>query len=167
MALADALSRCDLVDTSFNNMDSAICPEQVVINALDLALAQHIRSWSQSNPLVLRVIESLHQGFPLFACSFPLDWKFKNGHLYFKGCMYILPESHHTLVHSLHNSPALGHVGCFHTKAFLERHFWWPGLSTFHKQFPCWMCHLSTKQGKHPSDLTSPESDPLPYHPAV
>lgn len=89
MAPADALSRQDLLDTSLNT-DTAICPEPMIINALDLALTQHIKSSSLSDPLA---IESLQKGSSLFACSSLMDWKFKKGHPYFKGCMYIPPES--------------------------------------------------------------------------
>ena len=39
MAPADALSRQDLVDTSNDNTDAAICPEPAIIGALDLSLA--------------------------------------------------------------------------------------------------------------------------------
>ena len=42
MAPADALSRWDHVDTTLDNQKMPICPEPVVIQALDLALAQKI-----------------------------------------------------------------------------------------------------------------------------
>ena len=135
MAPADTLSRRDMVDTSLNNASCAICPEPIVINALDLTLAKHILTSSASDPLVLRAINSLKEGSPLFPCSTVKDWTFKKGHLYYKGWMYILPTACHTLVTSLHNSPTLGHAGWFHTKTFLERDFWWPGLSTYVNKF--------------------------------
>ena len=42
MAPADALSRHDHVDTTLDNQETLICPEPVVIQALDLALARKI-----------------------------------------------------------------------------------------------------------------------------
>ena len=42
MAPADVLSRCYHVDTIQDNQEMAICPEPVIIQALDLALAQKI-----------------------------------------------------------------------------------------------------------------------------
>ena len=110
MAPADALSRRDSIDTSSNNINTAICPEPVVIRALDLTLARHIASSSTSNPLVLHTIENLHAGSPLFPRSSVKDWTYEGGHLYFKGQMYIPPDAHHTLVSSLHSSPTLGHA---------------------------------------------------------
>ena len=85
MAPADALSRRDSIDTSLDNLNTAICLEPVVIGALDLALARHITSSSTSDPLVLRAIENLHIGSSLFPRSSVKDWTYEGGHLYFKG----------------------------------------------------------------------------------
>ena len=152
MALANTLSRHDVVDTSLDNADSTIYPEPVVINALDLALARHVQTSSHSNPLVLRAIKSLHEGSPLFPHSALADWTFEEGHLYYKGRMYIPPAARHTLITSLHNSPTLSHAGCFCTKTFLERDFWWPGLSTYVNRFieGCAVCQQN-KVNTHPT----------------
>ena len=151
MAPVDALSRRDSIDTSLDNLDTTICPEPVVIGALDLALARHIASSLTSDPLVLRAIENLHMGSPLFPRSSVKDWTYEGGHLYFKGRMYIPPDARHTLVSSLHSSPTLGHAGWFHTKTFLERDFWWPGLATYVNKFikGCAMCQQN-KVNTHP-----------------
>ena len=120
MAPADALSRHDHVDTTLDNQETSICPEPVIIQALDLALAQKIQSSSESDPLVLQALESLKLESPLFPCSSKDDWHMTNGHLYFKGRMYIPPHEQHAIVHSIHDSPTTGHAGRFHTKALLE-----------------------------------------------
>lgn len=66
--------------------------------------------------------------------------------------MYIPPESCHTLVALLHCSTTLGHAGRFHTKAFLEHDFWWPGLSTYVNNFivGCMTCQQN-KINTHPT----------------
>ena len=87
MAPADALSRQDQVNTSEDNLDVAICPEPAVVGALDLSLARHIQNSSSSDPLVLRAIENLHHNTPLFPRSSLKDWKYDDGHLYYKGRM--------------------------------------------------------------------------------
>ena len=89
MAPADELSRQDPVDTTQDDQETAICPEPVIIQALDLALAQKIRSSTQSDPLVLQALEALKLGSPLFPRLSKDDWHLTNGHLYFKGHMYI------------------------------------------------------------------------------
>ena len=92
MAPADALSRHNHVDTTQDNQEMVICPEPVIIQALDLALAQKIQSSTKSDPLVLQALESLKVGSPLFPRSSMDDWHMTNGHLYFKGHMYIPPH---------------------------------------------------------------------------
>ena len=98
MAPADTLSRCDHVDTTLDNQETSICPEPVIIQVLDLALAWKIQSSTESDPLVLRALEGLKTGSPLFPCSSMDDWHMTNGHLYFKGHMYIPPHEQQAIV---------------------------------------------------------------------
>ena len=85
MVLADVLSRQDYIDTTQDNEETAICSELVIIQALDLTLAQKVQSSIQSDPLVLQALEVLQNGSPLFFHSFKDDWHMTNSHLYFKG----------------------------------------------------------------------------------
>ena len=135
MGPADALSQRDHLDTTEDNADTPILPDPVVINSLDLMLACHIKSSSASDPFVLKALAALDEGSPLFTHASLSDWSFDNGHLYFRNRMFVPPLAHSTLLHSIHSSPFLGHMGVFHTKAILEQDFWWPGLSTFVKHF--------------------------------
>ena len=160
MAPADALSRHDHIDTSLDNQETPICPEPVIIQALDLVLAQKIRSSSESDPLVLQALESLKMGSSLFPHSSTNDWHVTNGHLYFKDRMYIPLHKRQAIVHFIHNSLTTGHVGQFHTKALLEQDFWWPGLSSFINAFiaGCAVC----QQNKVNHHLTHPPLAPIP-----
>ena len=160
MAPADMLSRRDHVDTTQDNQEASICPEPIVIQALDLALARKIRSSTESDPLVLRALESLKVGSPLFPRSSMDDWHMTNGHLYFKGRMYIPPHERQAIVRSIHDSPTTGHAGHFRTKALLERDFWWPGLSSFVNAFisGCAICQQN-KVNHYP---TRPPLAPIP-----
>ena len=160
MALADVLSRRDHVDTTLDNQETSICPEPVIIQALDLALARKIWSSTESDPLVLRALENLKNGSPLFPRSSMNDWHMTNGHLYFKGCMYIPPHEQQAIVRSIHDSPTSGHIGRFRTKALLECDFWWPGLSSFINSFiaGCAVC----QQNKVNHHLTRPPLAPIP-----
>lgn len=159
MAPADALSRRDSIDTSSDNIDTAICLEPAVIRALDLALSRHIQASSTSNPLVLQVIENLHTNTPLFPRSSIKDWIYEGGHLYYKGRIYIPPDARHTLISSLHSSPTLGHADRFRTKTFLEHNFWWPGLATYVNKFieGCVVC----QQNKVNTHLVRPPLNPI------
>ena len=113
MALADALSRWDHMDTTQDNQETAICLEPIVIQALDLALAWKIRSSTELDPLVLQALEGLKVSSPLFPRSSMDDWHMTNGHLYFKGRMYIPPHEQQAIVRSIHDSPTTGHAGHF------------------------------------------------------
>ena len=111
LAPADALSHQDQVDTSLSNSDITIVPLPAVINALDLTLAHHIQSFFSTDSFVLRAIQNLSDDTPLFPHSSLDDWTFDNGHLYYKGRMYVLPPTRSTLLHSIHSSPLSGHLG--------------------------------------------------------
>ena len=165
MAPADTLSRRDHVDTTQDNQEASICPEPIIIQALDLALAQKIQSSTKSDPLVLRALESLKVGSPLFPRSSMDNWHMTNGHLYFKGRMYIPPHERQAIVQSIHDSSTTGHAGCFRTKALLERDFWWPGLSSFVNAFisGCAICQQN-KVNHHP---TRPRLAPIPSSSAL
>ena len=160
MAPADALSRQDSIDTSEDNVNTAICLEPAMIGALNLSLARQIQNSSSSNPLILRAIKNLHNNTPLFPRSSIKDWTYENGHLYYKGRMYIPPDARHTLVSSLHSSSTLGHAGRFCTKTFLEQDFWWPRLSTYVNRFieGCATCQQN-KANTHP---IHPPLNPIP-----
>ena len=96
----------------------------------------------------------------MFPRSSVKDWKYNNGQLYYKERLYIPPKAHHTLVSSLHSSLTLGHAERFCTKTFLERDFWWPGLSTYVNRFieGCATCQQN-KVNTHP---TRPPLNPIP-----
>ena len=93
MGPVDALFHKDAQDTSFDNADASIVPDPIIINALDLELSFAITKSTPSNPFVLQVLSALKEGSPLFSCSSLSNWSFDNGHLYFKGHMFIPPSS--------------------------------------------------------------------------
>ena len=123
MGPADALSRKDTQDTTLNNQDTSIIPNPIIINALDLALSTSIAQSTPSDPLVLCVLAGFKEGNPLFSRSILSDWHYDNGHLYFKGQMFVPLPSHSTLLHAIHSVPLLGHMGIFHTKSILKRDY--------------------------------------------
>ena len=158
MGPADALSWKDL-DTTADNTNTPILPNPMVINALDLTLSHHIQPSSTSDPFVLKALAAWDEGSPLFTWATLSDWSFGSGHLYFHKQLYVPPSACSALLHSIHASPLLGHMGVFRTKSILERNFWWPGLSTFVKHFitGCAVC----QQNKVNTHLTIPPLCPI------
>ena len=159
MGPADTLSHKDDIDTSADNHSSSIIPDLVVINVLDLALSQSISSSMPSDPLVIHILFTLQDSSLLFSCSFLSDWAYDNGHLYFKGPMYVPPSAHSSLLHSIYFFPTTSHMGIFCMKSILECDFWWPGLSSFVKHFvnSCAVC----QQNKVNTHFTVPLLTPI------
>ena len=158
MGPTNALSCKNNIDILSNNHSSFIVPDSVIINTLDLALSKSISASTPSDPLVIRVLSALQDSSPLFSCSFLSDWTYDNRHLYFKGCMYVPPSAHSSLLHLIHSSPTMDYMGIFCTKSILKQDFWWPSLSSFIKHFvdSCTICQQS-KVNTHPTipSLTS------------
>ena len=152
MGPVDALSQKDHLDTTAENANTPIIPDPMVINTLDLTLSRHIQSSSASDPFVLKALVALDEESPLFTRTTLSDWAFDNGHLYFRKWMYVPPSACSALLHSIHSSPLLGHMGVFRTKSIIERDFWWLGLATFVKHFiaGCAVCQQN-KVNTHPT----------------
>ena len=159
MGPADALSRLLDPDTSSDNIDVTVLPDDLFIHAIDVALVDKISSSSLSDPLVVSALQGLSVGSPLFPCSSLSDWHFSDYLLYFKNCLYIPAAAHHNLVSSVHSSPAASHGGFFRTYTLLSRDYWWPGMLSFIHHFVagCTLCQ-QMKVNTHP---TIPALSPL------
>ena len=91
-------------------------------------------------------------GEPWLPCTNKEDWIYEHGHLYLKNRLYIPEPARHNLVKSLHESPARGHKGFFCTLHWMQKDYWWPGMSTFLRRFilGCAKCQVA-KVNTHPS----------------
>ena len=160
MGPADALSHLSDPDTSTDNANVVLLPDDLFIYAIDVALLDKITSSTPSDPLVLDALHGLSTGSPLFPHSSLTDWSFSDSKLYFKNCLYIPPAAHHDLVSSVHSSLASGHGGFFRTSSMLSRDYWWPGMSSFVHCFVagCALCQ-QMKVNTHP---TVPTLSPVP-----
>ena len=160
MGPADALSRLPDPDTSSDNIDVTVLPDDLFIHAINIALVDKISSSSSSNPLVVSALQNLSIGSPLFPRSSLSDWCFSDSLLYFKNHLYIPGTGHHDLVSSIHSSPTAGHSGFFRTYTLLSQDYWWPGMSSFVRRFVagCALCQ-QMKVNTHP---TVPPLSPLP-----
>ena len=89
MGPANALSRLLDPDTSSDNVDVTVLPDDLFIHAIDVALVDKISSSSSSDPLVVSALQNLSVGSPLFPLFSLSDWCFSDSLLYFKNCLYI------------------------------------------------------------------------------
>ena len=167
MGSADALSRLPDPDTSFDNVNVTILPDDLFIRAIDAVLIDKISSSSSSDPLIVSALQNLSIGSPLFPRSSLSDWHFSDSLLYFKNRLYIPAIACHDLVSSVHSSLAAGHSGFFCTYTLLSWDYWWPGMSSFIRRFiaGCTLCQ-QMKVNTHPtvlalSPLSSTSSHPF------
>ena len=152
MGPANALSRLPDPDTSSDNVDVTVLPDDLFIRAIDVALVDKISSSSPSDPLVVSALQNLSIGSPLFPHSSFSDWHFSDSLLYFKNHLYIPAAACHDLVLSVHSSPTAGHRGFFRTYTLLSRDYWWLGMSSFIHCFVtgCTLCQ-QMKVNTHPT----------------
>ena len=160
MGPADTLSHLADPDTSSNNTDVTLLPDDLFLCAIDTTLVDKITSSTTSDPLVLDALKGLPVGSPIFPWSSLSDWHFSNSCLYFKNHLYIPPNTRHDLVTSVHSSLTSGHRGFLHTYSLLSRDYWWLGISSFVCRFisGCTLC----QQMKVNTHLTVPVLSPIP-----
>ena len=160
MGPADALSHLLDPDTSSDNINVTVFPDDLFIRAIDTALIDKITSSSSSDPLIVSALQHLSVGSPLFPRSSLSDWHFSDSLLYFKNCLYIPANARHALVSSVHSSLSAGHGSFFRTYTLLSRDYWWLGMSSFICCFiaGCALC----QQMKVNTHLTVPALSPLP-----
>ena len=160
MGPTDALSCLSDPDTSLDNANVTLLPNDLFIHAIDIALVDKITSSTPSDPLVLDALCNLSASLPLFPCSSLANWHFSDPWLYFRNCLYIPPATCHNLVSSVHSSLASSHGGFLHTYSLLSRDYWWLGMSSFIPHFVagCALCQ-QMKVNTHP---TTPALSPVP-----
>ena len=160
MGPTDALSHLANPDTSSDNTNVTLLPDDLFICAIDTTLIDKITSATASDPFVLDALQSLSIGSPLFPCSSLADWHFSDSCLYFKNCLYVPPDACHDLITSIHSSLASGHGGCFCAYSLLSQDYWWPGMPSFICRFVsgCVLCQ-QMKVNTHP---TVPALSPIP-----
>ena len=110
MGPADALSHLPDPDTSSDNTNITLLPDNLFIHTIDIALLDKITSSSPSDLLVLNALHNISASSPLFPHSSVANWHFADSKLYFKGHIYIPPTAHHDLVSLfiLRSPPATG-----------------------------------------------------------
>ena len=120
MGPTDTLSRLTNPDTSSDNTNITILPDDLFIHAIDTILVDKISSYSATDPLVLDALKNLSAGSPLFPHSSLADWHFSDSCLYFKNHLYVPPDACCDLVTSAHSSLASRHGGFFCTYSLLS-----------------------------------------------
>ena len=90
LARPDALSRRPnlLPSDDTNNDGVTLLPLSLFVNLIDTALSQCIESTSAGDPLILQVLQSIHEDIPLPFRSRLADWQVELEMLTYKGHVY-------------------------------------------------------------------------------
>jgi len=145
-----------------DNTSIQLLPDSLFVNVIDTSFTDRLRISSSIDPVVQTALKALtDSSTPPPLRSALSDWKLSDRILTYKGLTYVPPgELRHELTSLHHDSPTAGHPGRFKTQELLSRDYWWPGLSTFVKNYVdgCCICQQN-KVNTHPS---SPPLNPIP-----
>jgi hypothetical protein len=163
MIQSDALSRrADYIigeDTDNENM--TMLPDTLFVKAIDINLHDLIAKNIMKDDLVKDAIRAVKEnGTPPMKSAIS-DWKFEDGLLFFQDRCYV-PQNNQLrkeITQKYHESIATGHPGQFQTLELIRRDYWWPGMTTFIKNYVegCATCQ-QMKVNTHP---TSPHLLPI------
>ena len=98
-----------------------------------LQMIHYDASASAGDPLVLQVLQSMHEDIPLPFHSRLADWQVEAGILTYKGHIYVPADDslRHTILEHCHDHESAGHPGFLKTHQLVAAEFWWPGLASF------------------------------------
>ncbi|THH05354.1 hypothetical protein EW146_g9922, partial [Bondarzewia mesenterica] len=78
------------------------------------------------------------------------EWNTEDGLILFRGRIYVPKDQdlRREIVRQHHDPPAAGHPGEWKTVERVQRDFWWPGMTTFIKEYVkgCAVCQASKNQ---------------------
>ena len=163
MVQSDTLSRLQNLNLEDNdNDDMVLLPDHLFISAMDVALADKIRTVQAKDQVVIDALAAAKDGTVLPMKSTLEDWSFNDGLVFFQGRCYIPPDQdlRREVVRRYHDLRPMGHPGQFGTLELLKREYWWPGMAVFVRNYVqgCAACQQS-KPNTHP---TSPPLMPIP-----
>ena len=176
MIQSDTLSRQSdhIPNEDTDNEDVIILPESLFvktmdtelmsilnIQTIDTELQEQISNATTHNNLFAKALQALKEkGTPPIKSDLS-DWKFKEELLFYKDKCYVPPnnELRKNIAQRYHDSLPSGHPGHQKTLELVKRHYWWPGMYVFIKNYVagCALCQ-QMKVNTHP---TSPGLIPI------
>jgi hypothetical protein len=131
-----------LLDSKFFSARAARPTAVTVLG--DVPLKQHIKSAQEYDKEVSIALESILKNGPWSITKGLEDWNLEDGVILYRGQVYVPRDEilRKDIVKRYHNHIAIGHPGRWKTYELVSREFWWPGMSTFVKDYVDRMCHL-------------------------
>lgn len=129
MIQSDALSRRpDYGEAEIE--ETILLPDSIFLRNIDIDLKDKIVIAMDQDSLARDAIQAIKEfGIPPLRTAL-VEWKLKDGLLYFKNKVYI-PENldlRREVLSRHHDLPVMGHPGMFKTLELVKRSYWWPGL---------------------------------------
>jgi hypothetical protein len=120
----------------------------------DQELKERIEKCTELDNEVIMALKTIKESGPRSLSKGLQEWNFEDNLIIFRGKIYVpKDESIRTeVVQSCHDPVIMGHPGQFKTLEMVQRNFWWPGMSSFVKDFVdgCLVCQ-ETKNITHPT----------------
>ena len=156
MIQSDALSRRpDHITDDTDNDNIILLPDNLFVRTVDLDLRDTLVIETSRDALFTKALEALQNDGPLPITLKLTDWQFHDGLLFFKDRCYVPPNTdlRRRIVSLYHDSLVGGHPGHLKTLELVRRHYWWPGLTVFIKNYVagCATCQ-QMKVNTHPSN---------------
>ena len=114
----------------------------------DTTLREHLKKAQAYDTEVSQAPESVLKNGPRSLTKGLEDWNYEDGIILFRGHVYVPkdPSLRRDIVKSYHDHLAIGHPGQWKTYELVSQEYWWPGMSTFVREYVdgCAVCQ-STK----------------------
>jgi len=124
-----------LLDTKFFTV-CVVQPMSITVLG-DTTLRQRIKATQEYDKDVSVALESILKNGPRSLTKGLEDWNLEDGIILYRGQVYI-PKNEslrRDIVKKYHDHIAVGHPGRWKTYEVISREFWWPGMSTFVKDY--------------------------------
>ena len=114
----------------------------------DTSLRSRIKTAQEYDTEVSRALESVLKNGPRSVTQGLEEWNLEDGIILYRGHTYVPKDDtlRRDIVKAHHDNIATGHPGRWKTYELVSRNFWWPGMSTFVRDYVdgCAVCQ-STK----------------------
>lgn len=163
---ADTLSRNPrfAVDTDEEDEPIVMLPDHLFLQVVDVDLQQQLIDASTKDSMITHTLKAKENGLPLPMKSALTDWRHQDGLLFYKDRCYVPDnaELRRSIVQRYHDLPVMGHPGRHKTMELVRKHYWWPGMYVFIKNYVggCATCQ-QMKVNTHP---TVPPLMPITSH---
>jgi transposase InsO family protein len=134
-----------------------------VVTAGDPNLRKRLKETQEHDPEVSQALATILRNGPRSITKGLEDWNLEEGLILFRGKIYVpkSQELRRDIVKMHHDSIATGHPGRWKTYELVTQNYWWPGISTFVKDYVegCATCQTTKKL---PKTIVPLKPNPVP-----